>query len=244
MQSDLYILQGLSCIYSLQISCSPFVRDKHEWGYFAPNVRKGGLALTWRRAPCNMNHGEWTIEEALKRRNVITRGHFLLSSGRHSEEYMQCARLLQYPTEAEKVGQALAAFFQDREIDVVVGPALGGVIIAYEVARALGVPSLFAEREEGHMRLRRGFTIQPNERVLVIEDVVTTGGSVREVLELLKSYGGEIVGIGAIIDRSGGKVSFDYPFHALLSHSITSYEPEHCPLCQANIPVVKPGSRS
>ncbi len=144
----------------------------------------------------------------------------------------------------KEAGQALAALFRDRKVDVVVGPALGGVIIAYEVARALGVPSLFAEREGGKMRLRRGFTIQPNARVLVIEDVVTTGGSVREVLELLQSSGGEIVGIGAIIDRSGGEVTFGYPFHTLLSHSITSYEPENCPLCQANIPVVKPGSRS
>lgn len=191
-----------------------------------------------------MSKEEWTIEAAMKGRNVITQGHFQLSSGRHSEEYMQCARLLQYPTEAERVGQALAALFQDQKVEVVVGPALGGVIIAYEVARALGVPSLFAEREGGKMCLRRGFTIQPQERVLVIEDVVTTGGSVREVLELLQSHHGEIVGVGAIVDRSEGKVSFDYPFHTLLSHSIISYEPESCPLCKAGIPMVKPGSRS
>lgn len=191
-----------------------------------------------------MTNKEWTIEAAMKRTEVIKQGHFLLSSGLHSEEYMQCAQLLQYPAEAEAVGRVLAEQFRELEVDVVVGPAMGGVIIAYEVARALSVRMLFAEREEGKMSLRRGFSIQPGERVLVIEDVVTTGGSVQEVLHLLLEHQAEIVGVGAIVDRSGGSVSFAYPYRKLLTHRIASYEPEACPLCQKGVPLVKPGSRT
>jgi orotate phosphoribosyltransferase len=186
---------------------------------------------------------EWKVEEAMTRTGVLKEGHFLLSSGRHSGQYMQCAQLLQYPAEAERAGHALAQLFADQPVDTVVGPALGGVIIAHETARALGVRCLFAERKEGRMSLRRGFTVQPGERVLAIEDVVTTGGSVREVVDLLESMGTEVVGVGAIVDRSGGTASFRQPFRSLMSHTIESYPPEECPYCREGVPVVKPGSR-
>ncbi|SEN16759.1 orotate phosphoribosyltransferase [Lihuaxuella thermophila] len=186
----------------------------------------------------------WTLEEAIRRTGVLKEGHFLLSSGRHSARYMQCAQLLQYPNDAEQTGKALADLFRDEQVDVVVGPALGGVIIAHEVARALGVRCLFTERKDGKMELRRGFTIQPGERVLAIEDVVTTGGSVQEVVTLLEGMGAEIVGIGSIVDRSGGNTPFQYPYRALTAIHIESYAPEDCPLCKQGLPVVKPGSRS
>lgn len=186
----------------------------------------------------------WTLEEAIKRTGVLKEGHFLLSSGRHSAQYMQCAQLLQYPNDAEQTGKALAGLFRHEKVDVVVGPALGGVIIAHEVARALGARCLFAERKDGKMELRRGFTIQPGERVLAIEDVVTTGGSVQEVVTLLEGMGAEIVGIGSIVDRSGGNTPFKYPYRALTAIHIESYAPGDCPLCKQGLPVVKPGSRS
>ncbi|WP_152568500.1 orotate phosphoribosyltransferase [Thermoactinomyces daqus] len=184
------------------------------------------------------------VEEAIERTGVLKEGHFLLSSGRHSGKYMQCAALLQYPQDAGKAGEAIASLFKGEKIDVVVGPALGGVIIAHEVARALNVRCLFAERKDGKMELRRGFAIQPGERVLVVEDVVTTGGSVKEVIELLLPLGAVIAGVGAIVDRTGGKNPFAYPFRALTKIHIESYEPENCPLCQQGLPVHKPGSRT
>ncbi|WP_206093820.1 orotate phosphoribosyltransferase [Paludifilum halophilum] len=186
---------------------------------------------------------EWTVEGAIRRTGVLKEGHFVLSSGRHSGQFMQCAQMLQYPREAEQAGRALAKRFRSAKVDAVVGPALGGVVIAHETARALNVRCLFAERKEGQMTLRRGFTIRPGERVLVIEDVVTTGGSVQEVVTLMKNTGAEIVGIGSVIDRSGGRASFDPPFQSLLQHTITSYSPEGCPLCRQGIPVEKPGTR-
>lgn len=185
----------------------------------------------------------WKIEEALHRTGVLKQGHFLLSSGRHSRQYMQCAQLLQYPQEAEMAGKALAELFRDEAVDVVVGPALGGVIIAHEVARALGVRCLFTERKEGVMELRRGFAIQPGERALVIEDVVTTGGSVKEVIEVLEPLGATIVGVGSIVDRSGGQNPFSYPYRALTKVDIETYAPENCPMCREGQPAVKPGSR-
>ncbi|WP_168188626.1 orotate phosphoribosyltransferase [Thermoflavimicrobium daqui] len=186
----------------------------------------------------------WSLSEAIKRTGVLKEGHFLLSSGRHSARYMQCAQLLQHPQEAEAVGQALSDLFKDQKIDLVVGPALGGVIIAHEVARALGVRCLFTERKAGTMELRRGFTIQPGERVLVIEDVVTTGGSVKEVIKVLEGLGAEIVAIGSMVNRNQGQNPFQYPYQALTEIHIESYTPEECPLCQQGIPVIKPGSRS
>ncbi|MDI3480639.1 MAG: orotate phosphoribosyltransferase [Tepidanaerobacteraceae bacterium] len=170
-------------------------------------------------------------------------GHFILTSGRHSDRYMQCAKLLQYPDAAEKVCWELAEKFKDMEIETVIGPALGGILVSYEVARALKARSIFAERENGVMSLRRGFALKPGEKVLVVEDVVTTGGSVKEVIDLVSSYGAVAVAVGALVDRSGGKVDFKVPARFLLELEIKSYLPEECPLCKQGIPAVKPGSR-
>jgi len=170
-------------------------------------------------------------------------GHFRLTSGRHSGEYFQCARALELPEHAERLGQLLADRFSDDRVDVVVAPALGGVIIGYEVARSLGVRFLFAERQEGRMTLRRGFAIKPGERALIIEDVVTTGGSVKEVAELTRAAGADIVGFGFIVDRSMSNPGLSPRAESLLRRVAESYEPEDCPLCKQGVPIVKPGSR-
>lgn len=186
-----------------------------------------------------------TKEKAIqifKETGVMLEGHFLLTSGRHSDRYMQCAKLFQYPDISEKFSQELAGKFEGA--DLVAGPAIGGIILAYEVARQLGVTNIFAERENGTMTLRRGFSVPEGAKVLVVEDVVTTGGSVKEVIELVRSLGGEVVGVGSIVDRSDGKVDFGVPFHAVASMEVKSYAPEECPLCRQGIPAVKPGSRN
>nr|WP_224749531.1 orotate phosphoribosyltransferase [Polycladospora coralii] len=185
----------------------------------------------------------WHVQDAIKRTKVLTEGHFILSSGKHSKHYMQCAQLFQYPKEAEAAGKAIADLFRDERIDLVVGPALGGVIVAHEVARALNVRCIFTERKEGSMQMRRGFTIKPNERILVVEDVVTTGGSVKEVLALLEAESSQIVGIGALVNRNGNQNPFAYPFKSLTAIEIESYEATDCPLCKMGIPAIKPGSR-
>ena len=184
---------------------------------------------------------------------AIRHGHFELSSGLHSGTYVQCALVLQYPRFAEKLGQALAALFSDAVIGAVVSPALGGVIIGQEVARALpepkgspggGVPAIFAERDgSGTMTLRRGFTIEPDQHILVVEDVWTTGGSTLETIQVVEEAGGRVVAAGALIDRSGGKIEFPVESQALLDLPIASYEPEDCPLCREGSAAVKPGSR-
>jgi orotate phosphoribosyltransferase len=188
-----------------------------------------------------MNQPE--ILEILRETGVLMEGHFRLTSGRHSGRYLQCAQVLQYPKYSEIIGREIASRFVGEEIDTVIGPALGGVIIAYEVARALGVKSLFTEREDGKMRLRRGFNVEEGERVLVVEDVITTGGSVNEVMEILVEAGAKVVGVGVIVDRSSGKVNFGVPTHSLVSLDIESFSPAECPLCQQGLPLVKPGSR-
>ena len=181
----------------------------------------------------------------LKEREAVLEGHFLLTSGRHSDRYVQCAKLFQYADTSEIICKELAEKFAGEKIDVVVGPALGGVIMAYEMGRQLGVRNIFAERENGNMTLRRGFKVEKGERVLVCEDVVTTGGSVKEVIALLSDMGAEIVGVGSVVDRSNGKVDFGVPFHAVLSMEVTSYEADNCPLCrEGKIPAIKPGSRN
>ncbi|MFZ5899085.1 MAG: orotate phosphoribosyltransferase [Bacillota bacterium] len=185
------------------------------------------------------------IKGILESSGALLSGHFLLTSGRHSGQYIQCAQVLKYPRHCETLGRAIAAPFAGEDIDLVIGPALGGVIIAYEVARVLDTQCLFTERENGKMTLRRGFRVKPGDRVLVVEDVVTTGGSVMEVMDVVRGCGGEVAGVGVIVDRSGGKVDFGVRKHALLTLDIATYTPEKCPLCIAGeAPPIKPGSRN
>lgn len=174
----------------------------------------------------------------------ILKGHFLLTSGRHSDQYMQCAKLFVNPVHAEKLCSELAKKFKSVEIDVVASPAIGGIIMGYEMARQLKCKNVFTERVNGKMELRRGFAIPKGTKVLVVEDVVTTGGSVKEVIELVKDLGGEIVGVASIVDRSGGKVDFGVKFESLISMEIPSYEPDQCPICAQGLPLIKPGSRN
>lgn len=182
--------------------------------------------------------------EILTDSGALSSGHFVLSSGRHSGEYCQCMRALERPSYAEELGIMLADLFRDEGPDVVVAPALGGIVIGYEVARSLGVRSLFAERKDGAMTLRRGFSVAPGERVLIVEDVVTTGGSVLEVAELITSEGAKVIGFGFIVDRSQGGVDLGAPARALLRAQMESYDADECPLCAAGRPTVKPGSRT
>lgn len=189
----------------------------------------------------------------LEAAGAIRHGHFELSSGRHSATYIQCALVLQYPRFAQKLGQALAGLFSDARIDAVVSPALGGVIIGQEVALALpapidslggGIPAMFVERDaSGIMTLRRGFVLKPDQHVLVVEDVWTTGGSTQEAIHVVEEAGGRVVAAGALIDRSGGQIEFPVESNALVELEVKSYEPDDCPLCRQGSAAVKPGSR-
>ncbi|MEG0381982.1 MAG: orotate phosphoribosyltransferase [Christensenella sp.] len=183
------------------------------------------------------------IISVFKEKEVMLEGHFLLTSGRHSDKYMQCAKLFQYPDVSEKICAQLAEQFSDIEINLVVGPAIGGIIMAYEMSRQLGVKNIFAERENGKMALRRGFSVPKGAKILVTEDVVTTGGSVKEVMTLLREMGAEVVGVGSVVDRSAGNVDFGVPFRAVLSMEVKSYEADKCPICKTDSPLIKPGSR-
>jgi orotate phosphoribosyltransferase len=178
-----------------------------------------------------------------ERTGALLEGHFLLTSGLHSAVYLQCALVLQYPEHAEQLGRALASHFKQEAISAVVAPAIGGIIVAHEVARALGVRALFAERESGVMRLRRGFSLHEGERVLVVEDVVTTGGSTRETIGAVVRAGGVVVAAGSLVDRSGGCVDVGVRRAALLTLSVPTYDPADCPLCLAGVPAIKLGSR-
>jgi len=175
--------------------------------------------------------------------SALLKGHFKLSSGLHSEKYLQCALVLQYPNIAERLSEALAKKFSAEKIDVVIGPALGGVTLAYEVARAIGSRGLFTERQDGKMVLRRGFSISKGEKVLVVEDVVTTGGSTKEVIDLVRSFGADVVGVGSIIDRSSTQIDFGVPFRPLAKVEVETFEEDKCPLCKNHVPITKPGSR-
>ena len=194
----------------------------------------------------NLGKTQLTPEEYLdlfRKSKALLDGHFLLTSGKHSAQYMQCAQVLQYPERAAILAEGLALAFQDQGIETVIGPAMGGILVAHEVAKALGVRALFTERENGIMRLRRGFTLTPGERVLVVEDVITTGGSVREVLAVVQEFGAIPVGVGVLVDRTGGTVDFGLPQSSIIQLNIQAYEAQECPLCAQGIPAIKPGSR-
>lgn len=183
--------------------------------------------------------------EILKEAGVLLEGHFRLTSGRHSNRYLQCAKVFRNTKYSEELCGALAEYFRDDGVQVVIGPAMGAVQMAYEVSRFLHCENFFTERgESGKMALRRGFSVAPGQRVLVVEDVVTTGGSVREVIDLVRAAGGVVAGVGSIVDRTAGKIDFGVPFHAVYPIEVESWEPADCPLCRAGAPApVKPGSR-
>lgn len=183
------------------------------------------------------------VLEILKEADVLQEGHFLLTSGKHSNKYLQCAKIFQYTKYSEELCKDLAEKFQDINIDLVIGPAIGAIQMAYEVSRWLGVKNIFAERENGIMTLRRNFTIEKGQNVLVVEDVVTTGGSVKEVIDIVKKMGANLVGVGVIVDRTGGKADFGTRFEAVISMEVETYQADECPLCKNNIPLIKPGSR-
>lgn len=185
------------------------------------------------------------VMEILKEAGVLLEGHFRLTSGRHSNKYLQCAKIFRNTKYSEELCAALAEQYRGDGVQVVIGPAMGAVQMAYEVSRHLQCENFFTERnEEGKMTLRRGFAVNPGEKVLVVEDVVTTGGSVREVIDLVQAAGGIVVGVGSIVDRTGGKIDFGVPFRAVVSVAVESWEPEECPLCKAGAPApIKPGSR-
>jgi orotate phosphoribosyltransferase len=185
------------------------------------------------------------VLEIFRQTNALLEGHFLLTSGLHSPQYFQCARVLQYPEQCEVLCKDLVEAFQDETIDTVISPAIGGLVVGQEVARLIGARAIFAERENGRMSLRRGFTLEEGERVLVVEDVVTTGGSVQEVLALCREHKADIRGVGFIVDRSSGQVNFNVPKQAsVLEMDVVTYSPDTCPLCRQGIQLVKPGSRN
>lgn len=193
---------------------------------------------------CNNNCDDKFVLDILKETGALLEGHFLLSSGRHSERYCQCARLLQYPDKAELVLKKVSDKLKNIDFDIIVGPAMGGVVVAYELARQMGKPGIFSERTDGIMSLRRGFSIEKGQKVVISEDVITTGKSSMEVVELIQSMGGEVVAFACIVDRRGENVSLNYPVYSAVKLQIDSFAEDECPLCRANIPYIKPGSRN
>ncbi len=189
-----------------------------------------------------------TQQQALdcyKKTGAILKGHFKLTSGRHSDTYMQSAKLFIDTKQSEIVCKALAEKLAGEKIDLVVSPAIGGILMGYEVARQLGVPNIFAERENGEMTLRRGFSIEKGTKVVVVEDVVTTGGSVKEVVKLVQGLGAEVVAVASLVDRSNGNVNFGVKYVNLISMEVVSYDADECPLCkEGKIELTKPGSRA
>lgn len=190
-----------------------------------------------------MNSKNYLLEE-FRESGALLDGHFVLSSGLHSSQYLQCARALEHPDNAARLGGAIAANYQAGEIETVASPAIGGLVIGYTTAAALGVRFIWTERENGIMTLRRGFEVTAGERILVVEDVITTGGSTRECIDALVSRGAEVVGAASIVDRSNGRADVGVPRISLLSLDVPAYDPEDCPLCASGIEAVKPGSRT
>lgn len=191
-----------------------------------------------------MSEGSEAILKVFREAGALLEGHFLLTSGFHSPKYLQCALVLQDPARAERLCGRVAAKFRGRGATCVLGPAIGGILVAHEVARALGVKCLFAERQDGAMALRRGFAVGPQDRVVLVEDVITTGGSLREVAALVRAAGADVVGVGSLVDRSSGRdLAFGAPLEALVTVEVPTYAPSECPLCEQGVPLVKPGSR-
>ncbi len=184
------------------------------------------------------------VLEIFAKTGVLLEGHFKLTSGLHAAKYLQCAQLLQYPEEAAPLCEQLGSYFKDKGVTVVAGPATGGIIMAYEVAKSLGVRNIFGERENDVRTFRRGFKLSPEDKVLVVEDVVTTGGSVKDLIKAIKATGAEVVGVASFVNRSGGKADFGVPFESLVKLDIQTYQPEECPMCKAGSTAVKPGSRN
>ncbi len=210
-------------------------------------IRKSSVSqAVTRRVPRMTDEKNWL--DLFREREALLEGHFLLSSGRHSSRYLQCARLLMDPPLATRIGAAVAervrATLGETSIDAVVGPAMGAVIVAHEVARGLGCRGLFAERADGEMLLRRGFTLTPGERVVIVEDVVTTGRSTREVCDAVAGAGAKLEAVASIVDRSEGSVSFDAPLVSLVRLDVPTFAADDCALCAEGGAPVKPGSRS
>lgn len=183
------------------------------------------------------------IYKIFQKSGALLEGHFQLTSGLHSATYFQCAKVLQYPEYNLLLGEKLVTHFRSLPIEVVISPAIGGIVVGQEVGRQLDLRTIFAERKDGNMQLRRGFELKPGEKVLVCEDVVTTGGSVIEVINLVKAMGADVVGVGVIVDRSSGSIDFSVDYKALVQLKAETYTPETCPLCQKGDPIQKPGSR-
>ena len=184
------------------------------------------------------------IYEILNNAGVLLEGHFLLTSGKHSDKYLQCAKIFKNAKYSEELCKDLALKFKEDNINFVIGPAIGAIQMAYEISRQIGVENIFAERENGIMTLRRGFEIVPGNRYLIVEDVITTGGSVKEVKEIVESNGGIVAGIGCIVDRTYGKLDLKVKFESVISIDVTSYESDKCPICEkGDMPLIKPGSR-
>jgi len=190
-----------------------------------------------------MSLTEAEILEIFKKTGSLFEGHFLLTSGRHSNKYFQCAKVLQYPEYTEQLCSIIADHLKDYEIDAVISPAIGGLVVGQEVARQLKKRFIFAERENKILTLRRGFSLIEGENVLICEDVVTTGGSVFEVIDIVKNNNAKVGGVGFIVDRSNGKIDFEFPQISTLKMEVVSYPPEECPLCKDGLEITKPGSR-
>lgn len=186
---------------------------------------------------------EAEVKDLFVKYGAILEGHFLLTSGLHSGMYVEKFQVLQYPKATEQLCAGFAEKFKDEKIDVVIGPVTGGIILAHETAKHFGTRAIFAERDNGRMAIKRGFEIKPGERVLIVEDIVTTGGSVMEVIEVVKEWGGVVAGVAMLVDRSGGTVDFGAPAKAMLTLNIKTYAPDECPFCKQGLPLVKRGSR-
>lgn len=183
------------------------------------------------------------IIKIFKKSGALLEGHFQLTSGLHSPTYFQCAKVLQYPDYNQFLAKKIVSHFKSESIDVIISPAIGGIVIGQEVGRQLGVRTIFSERKDGQMQLRRGFELNQKNKVLICEDVITTGGSVYEVIDLVQGFGAHISGIGIIVDRSNGTIEFPYKQFAIIQLHTETFSPDMCPLCKKKLPIQKPGSR-